>query len=65
MNKDKKEAKVFRTVGEFESEMFPDDVARRNQESEYEHPGEAGVRLAEDVLSGLRSTVRASVVGSA
>ncbi len=58
MPKRKKEAEVFRTVGEFESEMFPDDVARRNQESEYEHPGEAGVRLAEDVLSGLRPKAR-------
>jgi hypothetical protein len=58
MTKKKKGADVFRTVGEFESEMFPDDVAQRNQESEYEHPAEAGVRLAEDVLSGLRSKTR-------
>ena len=50
--------KVFRTIGEFDSEMFPDDVARRNEESEYEHPREAGVRLAEDVLSGLRPKAR-------
>lgn len=58
MTKKNKGADVFRTVGEFESEMFPDDVARRNEESEYEHPGEAGVRLAEDVLSGLRPKTR-------
>jgi hypothetical protein len=57
MAKDVKD-KVFRTVGEFEAKMFPDDVARRNEESEYEHPREAGVRLAEDVLSRLRSKPR-------
>jgi hypothetical protein len=56
--KSKKKAEVFRTIGEFDSEMFPEDVARRNQESEYEHPREAGARLAEDVLSGLRSKPR-------
>jgi len=54
----KKNSKVFRTVGEFESEMFPEDVARRNEEGIYEHPSEAGARLAEEDLAVLRARKR-------
>jgi len=54
MGKSQKSVKVFHTVREFESEMFPNDAERREQEDEYEHPREAGLRLAEDVLAGLR-----------
>jgi hypothetical protein len=63
MAQSEQKATVFRTVGEFEAEMFPDDVARRNQESEYEHPREGGVRLAEDVLSRLRPKARVNGSG--
>jgi hypothetical protein len=46
---------VYRTAREFELAMFPGSVAQRAERDEQKHPRDAGVRLAEEVLSGLKS----------
>lgn len=47
--------RAFRSMREFQDEMFPKSAALRNEESEREHPQDAGARLAEDALAKLRS----------
>jgi len=52
MASNKSEA-VYHTMQEFDEAMFPGLVARRAAASEYEHPSEAGTRLAKEILATL------------
>lgn len=44
----------FRSVSEFESAMFPEDVKRKQREAE--SPSDAGHRCAEETLEFVRDT---------
>ena len=47
--------RLFRSLKDFESEMFPEAVQIREAQSEVEHPSETGGRLAEAAIAGLNS----------
>lgn len=47
--------RLFRSLKEFEVEMFPKVVRAREAESEAEQPSETGGRLAEAAIASLNS----------
>jgi hypothetical protein len=54
-----KSESVYHSMREFDEATFPGLVARQTAASDYEHPSEAGTRLAKEVLATLPASKKA------